>query len=509
MDSGDLIDADSYDDDRVVRISRRGSRSGEFDDDFLGLGDFSETKSTDLDDDDFWTVNLDASPKKARDSIVLDGLSSDPAKDFVLVNPDKKAQDFADIYNLQVKARKQQEKARKANDARLEKIQKELFSAGKNIAKSAKGIFDAAMRINQIAKTAESLEADSRKTLARVELVTETSFGSIEPRGIDVVTGGAQAWEDLESEINRAFTDMGELTSKIAGADDFRYAILRLVRRGRTMSEARLSLARANADLAAARLHRRAAGRVATIYNDRLLKLTDSAKRRNLMEQLAFGRVLDAKRAAWTAMEAYDRAAYYHELAPRGHEEGAPAITAPVDVFVNRARRMGQSWITSARLARPPQPFVVNHAPAAAQLAAQLKQSNGLISFDLSPDDPAFSSFYRCRLDELEIRVVGLDRVGPVMVDIQTSGNYQDRLPNRSVARFVSDPYKITYVYEPTTGKVITPAKIVPRVAEDFFKPTPFTTWQLSFRDPASELPIKLQGAKTVEVVFKGEWCRV
>jgi hypothetical protein len=499
--NGNLIDADSGDD-RVVRVPGRKRQARDSGNDFLGLGDFGETESG---GDDFWAVNLDAQPKKKRDAIVIDGLSGDPEKEFVLVNPNKKAQDFADVYNLQVRARKQQQKERKANDARLEKIQKELFSAGKNIAKSAKGIFDAAMRINQIAKTAESLEADSRKTLARVELVTENSFGSIEPRGIDVVTGGAQAWEDLEAEINRAFDAMGELASKIAGADDFRFAILRLIRRGRTMSEARLSLARANADLAAARLRRRAANRVAAVYNERLLKLADSAKRRAAMEQLAFGRVLDAKRAAWTAMEAYDRAAYYYELLSRGHDEGAPAITAPVDVFITRARKMGQGWITSGRLAKVPQPFVVSHTRAAAQLA----QSDGIISFDLEPDDAAFRGFYRCRLDELEIRAAGLDWPGRVMVDIQTSGSYQDRLADRSVARFVSDPYRITYVYEPATGKVITPAKIVPRIAEDFFKPTPFTTWQLSFRDPASDLPIGLEKAGAVEVVFKGEWCRV
>ncbi|MGE4049086.1 MAG: hypothetical protein AB7F35_29855, partial [Acetobacteraceae bacterium] len=504
-----LIEDDSYDDDRVVRVSRRGRRDSDSENDFLGLGSFAESDSTDIDSDDFWTVDLDATPKKARESIVLRGLAADPEKDFVLVNPNKKAQDFADIYNLQVKARRQQEKQRKANDARLEKIQKDLFSAGKTIAKSAKGIFDAAMRINQIAKTAESLEADSRKTLARVELVTENSFGSIEPRGIDVVTGGAQAWDDLEAEINRAFTDMGELASKIAGADDFRYAILRLVRRGRTMSEARLALARANADLAAARLRRRAADNVAAIYNNRLSKLADAAKRRQAMEQLAFGRVLEAKRAAWTAMEAYDRAAYYYELMPPGHDEGAPAITAPVDVFITRARKMGEGWITSERLARPPQPFMVTHVPAKAQLAAQIAQANGIISFDLSPDDAAFRGFYRCRLDELEIRLIGFERSNPVMVDIQTSGTYQDRLPDRSVARFVSDPYKIAYAFEPATSKVITPARIIPRIAEDFFKPTPFTTWQLSFRDAASDLPIRLEGTTSVEVVFKGEWCRV
>ena len=300
-------------------------------------------------DADFVIIDSPENPEK--DWVVVDGLSNDPEHDFVIVNPSKEAADYAKVYNMQLKERAAREK--KSADA-----QKSLVEAEKNIGKAGKGIFDAAMRIVEVAKKAEKLEAESIETLMRVDLAVDDAFGSIAPRGIDVVTGGAQIWGELEAEINPQLRGDGQLRTKISGAESFQFAILRLVRKGRAMSEARLALAQANSDLAAARLRRRAAGRSTEIFETRLKTLANAAQRRAAMEMLAFDRVLDAKRAAWLAMEAYERAFYYFTLSHGDSEDRAPMITADTQEFERRARRMGETWVTSAHLAAAPQESV-------------------------------------------------------------------------------------------------------------------------------------------------------
>lgn len=434
------------------------------------------------------------------DWVRLDGLSNDPSQDFVIVKPSKKAADYAKVYNMQLKERAAREK--KSADA-----QKSLVDAAKSIGKSGKGIFDAAMRIVEVARKAEKLEAESIETLMRVDLAVDEAFGSIAPRGIDVVTGGAQLWGELEAEINRSFEAMGELRTKVAGAASFQFAILRLVRKGRAMSEARLALAQANADLAAARLRRRAAGRAAQIFETRLMTLANAAQKRAAMEMLAFDRVLDAKRAAWLAMEAYERAFYFFTLNHGESDDRAPMITADPQDFDRRARRMGETWVTSARLAAPPQEFSLGFVLQADDLPARLAAAKGVYTFDYAADDPWFSVWHRIRVREVEARVLGLNRAEPVLIDVATSGAYADRMLDGSVAPFVSDPFRISVLYDPRTDRVITPGRVDDRMANDFFQPTPFTTWRLTIQDKQGG-QIPFSGATGIYFGIKGVWSR-
>ncbi len=443
---------------------------------------------------------VDSPGKEDRDRIVLEGLSNDPDEEFVIVNPSKEAADYATVYKMQVKERAARKKKAAA-------AQKELVAAAKSIAGSAKGIYDAAIRVIDVAEQAERLEAESVQMLMRVDLAVEGSFGSIAPRGLDVVTGGAQAWDELAAEIQRSFDNMGNLLNEIAGAKSFQFAILRLVRKGRAMSEARLALARANADLAAARLRRQAAQRSLEVFETRLNKLEDATKRRAAMEMLAFDRVLDAKRASWLAMEAYQRAFYYYTLSQGELDDRAPRITEPVPEFDRRARRMGETWVTSARLASAPQEFNLSFELHDDDMETLLTESKGVFTFDYSADDPWFSAWHRIRVKEVEARIVGLDRKDSVLIDVQTSGTYDDRMSDGSLARFVCDPFRISVVYDAASGKVVTPGRVEDRVAKDFFQPTPFTTWRLTMLDQQGK-PISFPGARGIEFGLKGVWSR-
>ena len=102
---------------------------------------------------------------------------------------------------------------------------------------------------------------------------------------------------------------------------------------------------------------------------------------------------------------------------------------------------------------------------------------------------------------------MGLEPAVPVLIDVQTSGAYEDRMADGSVVRFVSDPFRISVVYDARADRVTTPGRVEDRVARDFFQPTPFTTWRLTIRNHQGK-PIVLDGVKGIRVGMKGFWSR-
>jgi hypothetical protein len=453
----------------------------------------------DDDDDSASALVLTSDDKDDRDDwSVMD--ETDPAKDFVLVGPSKEGKAFAKTYNAELKAA---EKAKKKN----KQLQDEILKGLKDAGKEALGIYEGVMKIVKIAAQAEELEKQSRKILASVDLAVGEAFASFEPTGLDVVTGGSQVWEELEVEISKPFDRMGELQDRIVGARQFHDAILKLIRMGRIMSEARLAVARANFDLAASRLRSKAARRSTDIFNNRLVSMENRAKRRAAMELLAFDRVLDAKRSAWLAMESYDRALRYYTLEKPDARYTAPRITASVDTFKERAGAMGERWVTSASMRSKPQPVTINFRFKDEELDKRVG-AQGEIAFECHPSDPFFSGYYRIRIDEIAVLVGGLHHGGIVLVDVSTSGVYDDRMRDGTTSRFVSDAYRISYAYNGTTGLVISPGRIEGRLAEDFFKPTPFTKWTLRILDHNTQNPLSLKGATELVLTLQGNWSR-
>ncbi|HEX5264578.1 MAG TPA: hypothetical protein VFW13_13680, partial [Phenylobacterium sp.] len=443
-------------------------------------------------------VAIDPDDDDGHDWVVID--DTDPTSDFVLVEPSKEGKKYAKVYKAQLK---EAAAAKQKN----EKLQKELLAGLKETGKEALGIYEGVMKIVKIAAQAEELEKQSRRMLASVDLAVGEAFASIEPTGLDVVNGGAQVWEDLEVEISKSFRKFGELEDRISGARAFHDAILKLIRMGRIMSEARLALARANFDLAAARLRSRAAKLSTDIFDNRLVSMENRAKRRAAMEHLAFDRVLDAKRSAWLAMESYDRALHYYTLEKPDERYTAPRITASVEAFTERAGAMGEGWVTSASMRSKPQPVRIPFRFEDNDLAKRIGPL-GEIAFECDPGDPFFLGYYRIRIDEIGVRVDGLHHDGLVLIDVTTSGVYDDRASDGSTTRFVSDAYRISHLYDGRTKKVVSRGRIDGRLAEDFFKPTPFTKWTLRIMDHKTLKPLSLEGATALVLDLKGTWSR-
>lgn len=414
---------------------------------------------------------------------------------FSLVNATPEAAAFAKAYESDVELYKMAKAERAQQMDKLEKGAKAAVAAGKDV----KGIYDGAMRIADAAATAERLEAQSEKILTKVTLATETSFGSIEPIGIDTVTGGAQVWDLMLTEMELIFDKMGPLLAKISNGLEYRTAMRRMVIKGKVMSAARLSLAKANSDLADARLRLNAAAASIRIYEEQLEKVEHKIARDEAMEQLAFGRLLDSKRGLYQAMEAYTRAFAYFTLNTTQGPSLLPKITDDVDAFERKISRMTGTWLTDVSLGAPPQSMLM---PIVLDPEEMETDADGTYRFAIPHDASDFADLHRVRLSRIRVYLDGFDDGDAVSVSIRSSGSYQDKTDRGQVLNFVSQPFAKRFVYQPgQEDRPIVEADVIERFERDFFQPTPFSTWSLAFKTRSGNaIPAERIGAIRLEL---------
>ena len=412
--------------------------------------------------------------------------------------------------------RKADQEAAQKEKSRQDKIKKgaaDLKKAGISAGKDIKGIYDGIMRIVDIAEKAKKLEQQSEDFLVKAAAQVNTSFGAIAPIGLDVVTGGEDGWAQTELGLEEMFDKVGDMMDKLGGGRAYRLALRRMVLHGRTMSQTRLALAKANNDLADAILRERAAQASRRLYDGYLRDLSQSQARDTALRQLAFGRVLDSKRSVYLAMEAFMRAASYFTLRPIDRSV-LPRITDSVDAFSEAVMTHTGTWVTSIALGRSPGPMDVwldvdltsatGTADAPDMVVAQgdarakdvtnadgeddltslaiMRSADGSVSVTIPTDHPRFNRWYRVRLDAVRVYADGVHSDGDLWIDIQTDGTYLDKTPSGGTARFVTQPFVRAFVYNPLDAAAMPTgdSATTGRFAEDFFKPTPFATWRFT-----------------------------
>lgn len=449
-------------------------------------------------------------PKPTASNVNLDWLLDEDIDDelltfedasrdaFEIVHPSPESEAFAKRLESDAKHNKQLGAARQAKVKTLKDGGATMMTAGTEAKSFAEGI----LRIVDAANKAEALERASERVLAEAIMDIDASFGSIQPIGLDVVTGGAHNWDLLEVKLNALFDGMGAVFLQIGGARAFRDAIRRLVLKGKTMSMARLALAKANGDLANAMLRQNAAKRATRLYDQHLSDMEASAQRDAGLEQIAFGRVLDAKRSVWLAMEAYGRAFTYFTLDPTPIEGALPRITDSVDTFGRMVAKITGTWLTDITLAKAPQTL---RDTVAVSMEALLGPDGRTIEWATPLDPMVFHGFYRLRLDRLRVYADGLATGDSVAVVIGNNGCYFDRTPDGSAMTFVTQPFHKRFLYRPDDEEnPIADGDAIRRFADDFFEPTPFSTWRFRLEDgkgaeidPATlhGLRISLQGS--------------
>ena len=424
----------------------------------------------------------------------------------VVFGPKTKEQTEADE-----KAQSQAEAAKTAGAEAQTKLAEGLASAGEG----AKKVVESAMRIAEIAQAAAAMEESSREILSSIGKTVTKVLSSIELQGLDVVTGGSQEWDTLGAAIEDMFENFGSGVLKgIDGGTEYRLEFRKLIIAGKALSQARLALATANSQLAEMKLRSMAAEKAITIVKNRVEQLGAQIGRDETLAQFAFSKVLDAKRAVYLALEAYRRAFLYFTLADetdRAKVPALPRLTDSVDAFSKVVRAIAGKQLVSEALERAPQTGKDVFLTVDAAVLSGLKENQGFVSWVLEPDHTAFDDFGRIRFTGVRVFAEGLKYDGLVEVQVATSGVYTDKPTKGGKLRhFVGEPLRVNFVYDGKTvagsgsefsGRVQVDGDIAPRYANDFFNPTPFTTWTLRIKAQGhDEPPLDYDSIKNLDV---------
>lgn len=397
---------------------------------------------------------------------------------------------------------------------KLQAAEDQLASGLKTAGEGGKEIFDAISNIINITRTASQVGAQSHAILQSVENATSEAFSSYEIKGLDVVTGGSQVWDLLKNTMENTFENINTL-KEIDGGTNYRLEIRNLIIYGKAFSEARLAVAKADAQLAEMKWRRIAIEKEIDITERRLKELGQQISQDQTFAQLAFGRILDTKRSIYLAMEAYQRAFQYFTLVGSADVPALPRITDTVDKFGSAVAQISGKELRSKALRQPPESMNVSFNLTDEKLLIQLK-SDGFVTWELNSDHQRFKTFCRIRFRRVRIFVEGLDYSEDIEIRIATSGMYTDKLPGGGVRSFLGSTTRRNFVYEGANrSNIAFDGDIAPRYENDFFSPTPFTIWTIriqpydrentaieldllkTFLKPIESLKIELYGEAT------------
>jgi hypothetical protein len=390
----------------------------------------------------------------------------------------------------------------------LAKLQEGMIGGLTKAGEGAKKIFDAAMNIVAIAEKARKMEATSREILDIADQTIKKGFASSALEGLDVVTGGQQEWDALEVEVNYIFEKFRDgLLQQIEGGPQYHRAYQRLLVCTRSLSQCRLAVAKANTQLAELKLRRITAGRSVEIAQKRLDEIKERAAQIDMLAQFVFNTTLDSKRTVYLAMEAHNRAYLYFTLAKAAPP--LPRITASVDAFDKAVGDIASKQLRREALDPPPQTmrevvYTVNSPSVMEEL-----RSNGCASWTLDTANRSFDGLARIRIDRVRVLVEGARSNEPIEVQIQTAGLYADKVPTGGTNQFVSQPTLRRFVYNPSwTGDgnrgIVIDGDIARRYKDDFFNPTPFTTFTIRVVG-RNDGKVDLSAVTGLKVYFSGE----
>lgn len=386
-----------------------------------------------------------------------------------------------------------------------EDAQDTLKEGLKTAGEGGQEVFDAAMRIAEIAQAAEQMESQSLEVLNSVNNATSTAFSSYDVQGLDVVTGGEQVWDLLLIAVENTFENISAL-KEIDGGVAYRLEIRRLIIYGKVLSKARLALAQANTQLAEMKWRRIAVDQMTAIAERRLKMLQEQIVRDQTFAQLIFGRLLDAKRSIYLAMEDYRRAFQYFTLVEESQAPALPQITDSVDKFASAVAVISGKKLKLEALGQPPQSMKRTIYLDSLELLNQVR-SNGFVTWEISPETVAFRGFGRVRLKCVRVYADGLKSSDDIRIQMVTSGVYIDKVSGGGTRRFVSKNTRRDFVYNGATQEIGFDGDIAPRYVDDFFSPTPFTIWTLKigYQDGRA---IDLSSITRLRMEFQGEATR-
>lgn len=360
---------------------------------------------------------------------------------------------------------------------------KKLKDSAKAIGKDGKGIVDAAMNIYDTVQKANELVNTSAATVEMADETTSQALSSDYLNGLDTVTGGSQEWDILTDQMDIIFKKLDDY--KISGKEDLHHEINCLIIAGKAYGQAQLALAKANAELAEKKLRTSAAKKSILVFEKRYQELGAGITKDETIAALLYNKVLDSKRAVFLATEAYQRAFAYFSLVDKSGLPALPKITDTIDDFVRAVSMIAGDVLAISSLDKPPQSMGKGRKTGPAFLLNDDSVLNhmrtfGSITWELHYENTAFKDFSRIRLNCVRVFLEGVSCNGKIEIQVATSGVYTDKVPDGGTGSFVGKPMRFNFVYDgQDQNQIIFDGDIAERYEDDFFHPTPFSTWTI------------------------------
>jgi hypothetical protein len=273
------------------------------------------------------------------------------------------------------------------------------------------------------------------------------------------------------------FSVQNDLLNEIGGGAEFRVAFRQLIVGAESYCSARLAVAEASNNLAEAKLRVRAIQDTVNMTRRYAEALKTNAALYQQFQQAAFGRLLDAKRAAYLELEKYRRAIRYFTL--RDNLPRLPQIAASVDAFIEGAAEISGYQLALEEL--NPSPQLLSKLEVPLTITDRQRTEDGGIVVQMDTDNPAFKYLARIRIDKIEIALLDAkdQRILVEALRVVTSGTYWDRTVEGGYKKFVGNPWLRLITYD-KDGKPELQGGTYARYGQKIFKPTPFTTWTIT-----------------------------
>ncbi len=398
--------------------------------------------------------------------------------------------------------------AKNEEKEKVKSAKKTLNKAAKSLGEDGKGIVEAAINICGIVQKANKLVNTSAATVEMVDDTTGRALASDYLSELDTVTGGSQDWDKLSIETDAIFDKIRDYD--IEGKTEFQNEIRRLIVMGKVYGETQLALAKANAELAEKKLRTQAAEKAVRVFQKRFEVLKEDIAEDETIAALLFNKVLDSKRAIYLAVEAYQRAFAYYTLVDKSQWPALPKITDSVDDFGRAVSNITGDALVVSRLGKLPQSmgngqktgpsFVLND-----KRTIESMKKYCALTWQLPVTASSFRNFCRVRLSCIRVFLEGVQSDENIEIKVATSGVYKDKMPTVGDAIFVGKPMRFNFVYKGNEPeRIIFDGDIAGRHQNDFYHPTPFTTWTFKVqKQDGSQLD--LSGLEGIRIEFGGE----
>lgn len=379
------------------------------------------------------------------------------------------------------------EAAKKVEGAAL--LSAEAYAAmksGEAATAKAKEAVESLKRLHEVAETINKISESVSAVIEAVKRAKEvTELADIEIPG-GAIESTDPRWDsfliDVEALLQPAVDD------KVPGASDY----LKSLRKQALFSKAALSAQAAQAKagqellkLSLQQLLEKAQHERVGAYIEALGTDEQAAE---ALGDIFLARELDMRLWLYLAMRRYAAAYHYWTMAASAVR---PSMITPVANAMTELAAIGTDYGRALEsFDPPPQPIdtevIVSESGGGSEAIAALRTARRA-TIPIASSDPAFHGLGRVRLSRVRIWLEGVQasREKPIMIDLATSGHFEDRLGQKSL-EFAAAPVRRSFEYI-KAARDLTGIRIDGEVEERekfcFFQPTPFTQWTVEIAE--------------------------